>query len=99
MPADALPADYRQEAMATPRTGSFIHLHLGIDATDLPADLECHHLVANRWGDFEVGATLCGCLSVASGHGSGEGKGGGGGYHSVWVDMCSEQAGFRREKR
>lgn len=26
---------------------SFIHLHLGIDSTNLPEDLECHHLIIN----------------------------------------------------
>lgn len=28
---------------------SFMHLHLGIDAIDLPDDLECHYLVVNDW--------------------------------------------------
>jgi hypothetical protein len=28
------------------QTNSFLHLHLGIDATGLPEDLECHHLVS-----------------------------------------------------
>lgn len=54
LPEGALPAEYRQEKMATPRTGSFVHLHLGIDATGLPADLDCHHLVCNQWEDIEA---------------------------------------------
>jgi phytoene dehydrogenase-like protein len=33
---------------------SFMHLHLGIDATGLPDDLACHHIVVNDW---EVGVT------------------------------------------
>lgn len=53
-PAGAAPASFRQESMGTPRTGSFVHLHLGIDAAGLPDDLEMHHLVANQWSDFEV---------------------------------------------
>jgi hypothetical protein len=28
---------------------SFVHLHLGIDASGLPKDLECHHLIVNDW--------------------------------------------------
>lgn len=32
-----------------PQLDSFVHLHLGIDATGLPPDLECHHLVVNSW--------------------------------------------------
>lgn len=34
---------------STPPTPSFVHLHLGIDATGLPADLDCHHTVVNWW--------------------------------------------------
>jgi carotene isomerase len=36
----------RQNPSACP---SFMHLHLGIDATDLPSDLECHYLIVNDW--------------------------------------------------
>ena len=53
--AGAVKPAFRQESMATPRTGSFMHLHLGIDATGLPADLDIHHLVVNQWDDIEVG--------------------------------------------
>ena len=49
LPAGALPASYRTKALATPECDSFLHLHLGIDATDLPADLDCHHVVVNDW--------------------------------------------------
>ncbi|KAI7837615.1 hypothetical protein COHA_008541 [Chlorella ohadii] len=54
LPQGAVSDDYRKECTATPRTGSFVHLHLGIDATGLPADLECHHLLPNEWGNFEA---------------------------------------------
>lgn len=54
LPEGAVPAASRQQSMDTPRTGSFVHLHLGIDVAGLPADLEMHHLVANRWSDFEA---------------------------------------------
>lgn len=52
----AVPEAWRRECLATPRTGSFVHLHLGIDAAGLPPGLECHHLVVNDWDDTEVGA-------------------------------------------
>ena len=28
-----------------------MHLHLGIKAEGLPADLDCHHLIVNNWHD------------------------------------------------
>jgi len=31
-----------------------MHLHLGIDATGLPADLECHHTVINTWDKIDA---------------------------------------------
>lgn len=40
--------------LQTPSCGSFVHLHLGIDATGLPDDLECHHLIVNDWEDIEA---------------------------------------------
>lgn len=46
LPPDVLP-EYQQEMKATPQTESFLHLHLGIDAEDLPADLQCHYAVVN----------------------------------------------------
>jgi hypothetical protein len=49
LPAGALPASYTRDALATPECDSFLHLHLGIDATGLPADLDCHHVVVNDW--------------------------------------------------
>ena len=27
----------------------FMHLHLGIDATDLPTDLACHYIAVEDW--------------------------------------------------
>ena len=55
----AVEPTFKQESMATPRTGSFMHLHLGIDATGLPADLDIHHLVVNQWDDIEVSVSKC----------------------------------------
>lgn len=39
----------RQKRQNLPACPSFMHLHLGIDATDLPPDLECHYLIVNDW--------------------------------------------------
>ena len=38
-----------QERQAIPVCPSFMHLHLGIEASDLPKDLPCHWLVFNDW--------------------------------------------------
>ncbi|MGB3300738.1 MAG: NAD(P)/FAD-dependent oxidoreductase [Phormidesmis sp.] len=49
IPAGALPAKFAQRKQATPLCESFMHLHLGIDAEGLPADLACHYIVVNDW--------------------------------------------------
>ena len=49
LPKDALPQGFIKERAATPECESFMHLHLGIDATDLPTDLQCHYIVVNDW--------------------------------------------------
>lgn len=38
-----------QKRQSLPACPSFMHLHLGIDATGLPSDLECHYLIVNAW--------------------------------------------------
>lgn len=50
---------WMKDAAATPRTGSFMHLHLGIDASGLPEDLDCHHLFVNSWKDIEAPQNVC----------------------------------------
>ncbi len=47
-------AAMRETKMATPMTGSFVHLHIGINATGLPQDLESHYSVINHWDDIEA---------------------------------------------
>jgi carotene isomerase len=54
LPKDVIPEVYRTQSQTTPQCNSFMHLHLGIDATHLPSDLECHYIVVNDW---EVGVT------------------------------------------
>ena len=50
LPHDALATTisptFVEEQMSTPRTGSFMHLHIGINATGLPSDLESHYSVS-----------------------------------------------------
>ena len=38
-----------QKRQHLPACPSFMHLHLGIDGTGLPSDLECHYLIVNDW--------------------------------------------------
>ena len=49
LPEGALPNSFIEERKATPECESFMHLHLGIDATSLPKDLQCHYIVVNDW--------------------------------------------------
>ncbi|MEM6351781.1 MAG: NAD(P)/FAD-dependent oxidoreductase [Cyanobacteria bacterium P01_D01_bin.14] len=46
---DAVPERFLEKRKSIPACDSFMHLHLGIDATDLPADLACHYIVVNDW--------------------------------------------------
>ena len=47
-------ASIKKTKLETPMTGSFVHLHIGINATGLPADLESHYSVINQWDDIEA---------------------------------------------
>jgi phytoene dehydrogenase-like protein len=49
VPDGALPDDYLRECSDAPQCESILHLHLGIDATGLPADLPIHHVVLRSW--------------------------------------------------
>ena len=49
IPEGVLPKQYLQTIANTPMNNSFMHLHLGIDGTDIPADLPCHHMIVNDW--------------------------------------------------
>lgn len=54
LPSDALPKSFVREKQATPECDSFMHLHLGIDATGL-SNLQCHYIVVNNW-DLPINA-------------------------------------------
>lgn len=49
LPPGAVPDEWAESMAATPQCESFMHLHLGIDATGLPDDLEIHHIVVDDW--------------------------------------------------
>jgi phytoene dehydrogenase-like protein len=49
LPTGTAPPEWAKAASETPAIESFMHLHLGIDATGLPEDLECHHVIINDW--------------------------------------------------
>nr|XP_010927816.1 prolycopene isomerase, chloroplastic isoform X1 [Elaeis guineensis]XP_010927817.1 prolycopene isomerase, chloroplastic isoform X1 [Elaeis guineensis]XP_019707711.1 prolycopene isomerase, chloroplastic isoform X1 [Elaeis guineensis]XP_019707712.1 prolycopene isomerase, chloroplastic isoform X1 [Elaeis guineensis] len=49
LPADAIPQSYQTKVKETPQCESFMHLHLGFDAQDIPEDLGIHHIVVNDW--------------------------------------------------
>ncbi len=48
LPEGAVSQSWLQEKQNTPECESFMHLHLGIDASDLPP-LQCHYIVVNDW--------------------------------------------------
>ena len=69
LPAGAVPDAWRQSMENTPQCESFMHLHLGIDATGLPDDLEIHHIVVDDW---DLGtASILGCkrMDLVGSHG------------------------------
>lgn len=54
LPDGSVPPAFRQQRQAIPACDSFMHLHLGIDATGVRSDLACHYIVVNDWN---VGVT------------------------------------------
>lgn len=49
LPPGALPPSFIKQRGTMAECDSFMHLHLGIDATDLAADLQCHYIIVNDW--------------------------------------------------
>ncbi|XP_057420996.1 prolycopene isomerase, chloroplastic [Lotus japonicus] len=49
LPNEAVPKSYSDRINTTPQCESFMHLHLGFDAEDIPSDLGIHHIVVNDW--------------------------------------------------
>ncbi|CAM9406576.1 unnamed protein product [Ascophyllum nodosum] len=50
LPEGSIPEKKRREAEATPKTMSFMHLHLGVEGP-LPDGTDPHYTVINRWND------------------------------------------------
>lgn len=53
LPKDAISDEIREKYMSTPMTGSFVHLHLAINASGLPTNLESHYTVINTWDKID----------------------------------------------
>eukprot|EP01023_Acetabularia_acetabulum_P057743 TRINITY_DN673_c0_g1_i6.p1 TRINITY_DN673_c0_g1~~TRINITY_DN673_c0_g1_i6.p1 ORF type:complete len:571 (-),score=93.10 TRINITY_DN673_c0_g1_i6:189-1901(-) len=51
--------NWRKNAMDTPQTESFVHLHLGINAEGLDPNLQCHHLIINDWDNLTAPQNVC----------------------------------------
>ncbi|XRB08533.1 prolycopene isomerase [Pycnococcus provasolii] len=69
VPEGALPKEWVDESLATEQCESFLHLHLGIDATGLPDDLQMHHMVVRDWDagvDAQQNVALVSIPSVVS---------------------------------
>lgn len=49
LPVEVIPSSYREKVKRTPQCESFMHLHLGFDAKNIPEDLGIHHIVVNDW--------------------------------------------------
>jgi phytoene dehydrogenase-like protein len=54
IPQDSLPQQFISKRRSTPACESFMHLHLGIDASNIPSDLQCHYIYVKDW---ELGIT------------------------------------------
>jgi carotene isomerase len=66
LPEGVVPKSYLINSQETPECNSFMHLHLGIDATDLPPDLECHYIVVNDWDRGVTAAQNVVAISIPS---------------------------------
>ncbi len=54
IPKDSVPQQFFEQRQATPECESFMHLHLGIDASNIRSDLQCHYIFVKDW---ELGIT------------------------------------------
>ncbi|KAK1275353.1 hypothetical protein QJS04_geneDACA009972 [Acorus gramineus] len=69
LPTEAIPRSYEEGIRKTPQCDSFMHLHLGFDAQDIPEDLGIHHIVVNDWSrgvDADQNVVLISVPSVMS---------------------------------
>nr|ATB19528.1 putative FAD/NAD(P)-binding oxidoreductase family protein [Microbiota decussata] len=69
LPTEELPKSYKEKVQKTSQCESFMHLHLGFDAKEVPEDLDLHHIVVNDWKagvDAEQNVVLISIPSVVS---------------------------------
>ncbi|KAK1288305.1 hypothetical protein QJS10_CPB19g00194 [Acorus calamus] len=69
LPTEVIPRSYEEGIRKTPQCDSFMHLHLGFDAQDIPEDLGIHHIVVNDWSrgvDADQNVVLISVPSVMS---------------------------------
>lgn len=69
LPTAEVPKSYQEKVQKTSQCESFMHLHLGFDAKDVPEDLDLHHIVVNDWKagvDAEQNVVLISLPSVVS---------------------------------
>jgi len=107
LPPDAVPKELQTRAKDTPQCDSFMHLHLGIDAKDLPSDLEIHHIVVNDWSqgvDAPQNVVLISVPSVLDPSLAPAGKHvlhaytPGSEPYSLWKDLDRQSAAYRQLK-
>ncbi|MBD2043292.1 carotenoid isomerase [Microcoleus sp. FACHB-672] len=53
LPADQMPAAEKRWQERYKKSPSFLSLHLGVEASVLPADTDCHHIVLEDWERME----------------------------------------------
>lgn len=66
LPEKAVPKSYQKARAATPECDSFMHLHLGIDASGLEDKLRCHYIVVNDWESGVTAAQNVVLISIPS---------------------------------
>ena len=66
LPAGAMDPGWAKERNDTEMCASFMHLHLGVDATGLPDDLEMHHIYVEDWSRGVTAEQNMVLVSIAS---------------------------------
>jgi prolycopene isomerase len=54
LPVQEMPLAEKQWQERYQKSPSFLSLHLGVTASVLPADTDCHHIVLEKWEDMEA---------------------------------------------
>ncbi|KAJ8618665.1 hypothetical protein MRB53_014851 [Persea americana] len=69
LPKEVIPNSYQEKVKRTPQCESFMHLHLGFDAQNIPEDLGIHHIIVNDWNrgvDADQNVVLISVPSILS---------------------------------